>query len=186
MKKKAIIIGGSAGSYKEIIKLISSLPKNLGFPIFICLHRLRTARTGFSETLKMHSPFPIIEPVNDTRIELNTIYVAPANYHMYILNNERIYLSVEEELNHSRPSIDISFQSAAEVYGENLMGIILSGANNDGAFGLLEIKNRGGFTVAQLPEDCDISVMPQACIDNKSVCKIQSVKEMMRTIQDFI
>lgn len=186
MNNRAIIIGGSAGSYKVVMKIISNLPKNLNVPFFICLHRLRSARNGFAETMRIRTVFKIIEPVDKETIELNKIYIAPANYHMMILNNKTIGLSVEEEINHSRPSIDLAFHSAAETYKNNLMGIILSGANHDGAFGMLKIKENGGITIAQHPDECEISVMPLSCIENQGAGSIQTVNEIIQSIYNFI
>ncbi len=185
MSNKAIVIGGSAGSFKLVIQIISCLPKNFNIPIFICLHRLRSARKGFTETLKVKSSINIIEPYDNEVIRPNIIYVAPANYHMYIING-KIKLSVEEEINHSRPSIDITFYSASEYYKENLLGIILSGANNDGANGFLKIKENGGKTIAQLPDESEVSVMPLCCINNKSADKILTIKEIVENIIFFI
>jgi two-component system chemotaxis response regulator CheB len=186
MTNKAIVIGGSAGSFKIVMKIISLLPKKIDIPIFICLHRLRSARKGFAETLQVNSLVKIKEPNDKELIEPNNIYIAPANYHMYILKNGRIGLSIEEELNHSRPSIDLTFITAAEYYKEHLLAIILSGANDDGAFGFLKIKENGGITIAQQPEECEISVMPLSCINNKSVDNILTVKEIIKNIQNFI
>ncbi|OFX39237.1 MAG: hypothetical protein A2X08_04035 [Bacteroidetes bacterium GWA2_32_17] len=185
MNNKAIVIGGSAGSFKIVMQIISLLPKDFNIPIFICLHRLRSARKGFTETLKVKSSIKIVEPNDNEIIEPNKIYVAPANYHMYIIDG-KIRLSVEEEINHSRPSIDVTFYSAAEYYKENLLGIILSGANNDGANGFLKIKENGGKTIAQLPSDCEISVMPLSCIENKSADKILTINDIIKNIIIFI
>ena len=186
MTNKAIVIGGSAGSFKIVMKIIASLPKRIDIPIFICLHRLRSARKGFAETLQVNSSIKIIEPNDKEIIETNNIYIAPANYHMYILENGRIGLSIEEEYNHSRPSIDLTFYTAAEYYQTNLLAIILSGANDDGANGFLKIKEKGGITIAQLPEECEVSVMPLSCIKNNSSDKILSAKEIIKDIQNFI
>jgi two-component system chemotaxis response regulator CheB len=183
---RAIVIGGSAGSYKVVLKLISSIPKNSDVVVFICLHRLRSARNGFSETMRIKSPLKIFEPIDKQTIEKSSIYVAPANYHMIISENHTINLSVEEEINHSRPSIDLTFHSAAELYRSDLMGIILSGANHDGAFGMKKIREYGGITIAQDPSECEISVMPEQCIENKSICRIESTSEIIRSIQNFI
>ena len=184
--KRAIVIGGSAGSYKIVLKLISAMPKYMNIPVFICLHRLRSARSGFSETMRVKSSLKIIEPSDKEIITPGTIYVAPANYHMYLTSDYLLQLSVEEEINHSRPSIDITFQSAAELYHENLLGIILSGANNDGAFGMQKIKEKGGITIAQLPAECEISVMPECCIENKSVMRVETTNQMIDSIKNFI
>lgn len=183
---KAIVIGGSAGSYKVVLKLISVFPKNLNIPVFVCLHRLRSARSGFSETMKVRSSLNVVEPMDKEKIIPGCIYVSPANYHMYLTTNNLIQLSVEEEVNHSRPSIDITFQSAAELFKENLMGIILSGANNDGAFGMLKIRENGGITIAQNPSECEISVMPDSCVENGSIKRIETTQEIIESIKKFI
>ncbi len=186
MTNKAIVIGGSAGSFKIVMKIISLLPKKIDIPIFICLHRLRSARKGFAETLQINSSIKIIEPIDKEFIVANNIYIAPANYHMYILQNGRIGLSIEEELNHSRPSIDLTFITAAEYYKENLLGIILSGANDDGANGFKKIKEYNGTTIAQDPQECEVSVMPLSCIKNNCTDKILTIKEIIKEIQFFI
>jgi len=186
MTSKAIVIGGSAGSFKVVTKIISLLPKNIGFPVFISLHRLRSIRIGFAETLGIFSTLQIVEPSDKELIEPNKIYIAPSNYHMYILQNGRIGLSVEEELNHSRPSIDMTFITASEFFKKNLLGIILSGANNDGANGLLKIKENGGLTIAQQPKECEVSVMPLSCIENNSAGKILTINEIIKNINIFI
>lgn len=183
---RAIAIGGSAGSYKLIVQIISALKAPFEMPLFVCLHRLRTARTGFAETLRIKSHVKIVEPADKEIIRLNYVYVAPANYHMLISRDGLINLSVEEEICHSRPSIDITFASASEVYKERMMAVILSGANDDGTNGMRRVKENGGITIAQNPKECDVSVMPLSCIQNNCITRIESTGEIIKSIQNFI
>ena len=139
---RAVIIGGSAGSFQVITRILSSLPMNYSLPVFLCLHRLKHIRSGFVEALSIKSKLPVVEPDDKDAIKPGIIYLAPANYHMHIELGNRFSLSTEEPVNHSRPSIDLSFMSAAYNYKRKLVGIILSGANRDGAVGLKSKRKR--------------------------------------------
>ncbi|HEX3006518.1 MAG TPA: chemotaxis protein CheB [Bacteroidales bacterium] len=162
---KAIVIGGSAGSFQVVTRILGSLSPTISFPVFLSLHRLKHVRSGFLEALSMKSKVPIIEPNDKEQIKPGKAYLAPANYHMYIELGNRIALSTEEPVHHSRPSIDLSFYTAANVYRDKLIGIILSGANQDGALGLKKIKEMGGLTIVQDPKDCQVSTMTEASLN---------------------
>jgi len=179
MKQKYIIIGGSAGSFQAITKILSELPKNFSIPIFLCLHRLKHVRSGFVEALSIKSKLPIIEPKDKEYIKPGKIYLAPANYHMYFEIGNYFALSTEESVNHSRPSIDLSFISAAYVFKEKLIGIILSGANRDGAYGMKTVKDYGGIAIVQDPEECQVKTMTAAAIKATTVDHIYSVDEII-------
>ncbi len=163
MKKcKAIVIGGSAGSFSVVIRILKVLPKDYKIPIILCMHRLKHVREGFVEALAMKSNLKIIEPNDKDKIVGGVAYLAPANYHLYVELNHTIALSTEEVVNFSRPSIDLTLDSAGFAYRNSLVGIILSGANRDGAWGLKKIKDYGGTVIIQSPSDCKIKTMPEA------------------------
>ncbi len=183
MKYKALIIGGSAGSFQVITKILTVLPKKLSIPIFLSLHRLKHIRSGFDEALAIKSHLPIIEPDDKEIIKAGHIYLAPANYHMYIELGNTISLSTEEAVNHSRPSIDLSFISAAYAYKEKLIGMLLSGANKDGALGLKQINEAGGLTIVQDPSDCQVKTMTNAAIEMTKVNHIFSARQILNFIQ---
>ena len=111
-----VVIGGSAGSFRIVSEILTSLPENYPWPLIICLHRLKTARTGFKEALEIHSKFKIREPFDKERIKESTAYLAPANYHLLVEYDHRFCLSVDRAVNHSRPSIDITMETIAEVF----------------------------------------------------------------------
>lgn len=165
MAYKGIIIGGSAGSFQVVTKILSSLPKDFQYPVFLCLHRLKHVRSGFIEALEIKSNLPIVEPEDKTPIKKGVVYLAPSNYHMYIDYGQRFALSTEPPVNYSRPSIDLSFYSAATAYREKLIGIILSGANKDGAKGIESVKKNGGLTIVQDPEEAQIKTMPTSALE---------------------
>lgn len=162
MSYKAIMIGGSAGSFQVVTRILSALPANYPFAVFLCLHRLKHVRSGFTEALSIKANLPIIEPDDKDPIKPGRIYLAPANYHMYIELGNKFALSTEEPVNHSRPSIDLSFFSAAYTYKNKMVGIILSGANKDGALGLKSVKDSGGLTIIQDPKECQVPTMTLA------------------------
>lgn len=180
MNYKAVIIGGSAGSFQVITKIISALPQNYPLPIILCLHRLKHIRSGFVEALSIKSQMEIIEPNDKDPIKAGKIYLAPANYHLYVELGNRFVLSTEEAVNHSRPSIDLSFFSAAYNYKSKLIGIILSGANKDGALGLKAVKDAGGTTIVQDPKECQVPTMTNASI---AATKVDYVYETRRIIK---
>jgi two-component system, chemotaxis family, protein-glutamate methylesterase/glutaminase len=177
---KAIVIGGSAGSFQVVTKILSSLPKTLGCPVFLSLHRLKHVRSGFLEALMLKSNIPIVEPDDKEVIKPGRAYLAPANYHMYVELGNKIALSTEEPVHHSRPSIDLSFITAANVYREKLVGIILSGANSDGAYGLQKVKEYNGLTIVQDPAECQVRTMTESAMKLSKVDQVLSTDAMIK------
>src|SRR5258706_15742274 len=142
---KAIVIGGSAGSFQGITKILSQLPKTFPLPIIMCLHRLKHVRSGFVEALSIKSVFPVAEPYDKEQIKKGGVHLAPSNYHMSVELGHYFAMSTEEMINNSRPAIDITLGTAAYVYGEKLIDILLSDANRDGDVGMKHIKNKRGL-----------------------------------------
>ena len=161
---KAIVIGGSAGSFQGIAKILSHVPEDFQLPIIMCLHRLKHVRNGFIEALSIKSIKDVIEPYDKESIKQGKVYLAPANYHLSIELGHHFSLSTEEMVNNSRPSIDITLETASYTYKNKLIGILLSGANKDGALGMKRIKDTGGVTIVQDPNDCMIDTMPSAAL----------------------
>jgi two-component system chemotaxis response regulator CheB len=161
---KAIVIGGSAGSFQGIIKILSQIPAGFPVPIIAALHRLKHVRNGFVEVVSLKSRLKIVEPEDKEYIRKSTVYLAPANYHLSVELGNYFSLSTEEMVHNSRPSIDITLTSAAHVYRNRLIGILLSGANRDGGLGMKNIKDKGGVTIVQNPVECMIDTMPNAAL----------------------
>jgi len=169
MSYKAVIIGGSAGSFQVVTRILNALPVTFPMTVLLCLHRLKHVRSGFVEALSMKSGIPVEEPFDKDILRPGRAYLAPANYHMYVELANRIALSTEDTVNHSRPSIDLSFITAANAYREKLIGIILSGANRDGAMGLKKVHDSRGITIVQDPADCEVKTMTQAALQLTNV-----------------
>ncbi len=161
---KAIVIGGSAGSFSVVSRILSKLNPDFQTPIILCLHRLKHVRSGLVEGLNIKSKITVIEPFDKEKIKQNTVYLAPSNYHLFIEFDNTFSLSTEESYNHSRPSIDFTLSSAAMAFREKCLGILLTGANKDGAKGLKDIYDKKGYTIVQNPDTCDIKTMPQAAL----------------------
>lgn len=176
---KAIVIGGSAGSFQGISKILASLPKDFELPIIMCLHRLKHVRHGFVEALNIKSSISLDEPEDKENIKKGKIYLAPANYHLSVELGNYFSLSTEDMVNNSRPSIDITLETAAYVYKNRLIGILLSGANKDGALGMKKIKERGGLTIVQDPAECMIDTMPAAAMKLTQIDYVLSVQQII-------
>ncbi|MBV8324881.1 chemotaxis protein CheB [Chryseobacterium sp.] len=160
-----IIIGGSAGSLQVIIEMIKKLDDSLAVPIVLVLHRKAQSGNVLKTLLQQFTRIPVIEIEDKTEVQDNTIYIVPADYHLLFENRKNMSLDSSEKMNYSRPSIDVSFRSAAEIYRENMIGILLSGANADGVEGLSYIKRNNGQVWIQDPETAEVDYMPRHAIE---------------------
>ena len=179
---KAVVIGGSAGSFQGMVKILSQLPKGFPLPIIMCLHRLKHVRNGFVEALSIKSVVQVTEPHDKENIRKGGVYLAPANYHMSVELGNYFALSTEEMMNNSRPAIDITLSTCAFVYKDKLIGILLSGANRDGAAGMKSISEKGGLTLVQEPSECMIDTMPKAAL---AITKIDHVLKVDQIVEFF-
>ena len=159
---KAIVIGASAGGIKLLTKILSKLPKNYGFPILVAQHIPYDMPDSYLENMNSDSELTIKEAQHNEDISWGYVYFAPADYHLLVESEHKLALSVDPPVHYARPSIDVLFQSAAEVFKKDLVGIILTGANEDGAEGVRLIKMFGGKVIVQHPETAEVSVMPEA------------------------
>lgn len=182
---KAIIIGGSAGSFQVITKILSNLPAQFPCPVLLCLHRLKHVRSGFMETLSVKSAIPVTEPFDKEHLKPGIAYLAPSNYHMLVEIGNSISLSTDEVVNHSRPSIDLSFITAARNYRQKIAGILLSGANRDGAYGISRMNEFGGTTIVQDPEECEVKTMTETAIRMTKVDYIYNTEKIIRFLQQL-
>ncbi len=182
---KAVAIGGSAGSFQGIIRILSRIPVDFSLPIIIAMHRLKHVRHGFMEVVGMKSRLKVVEPEDKEPIRRGIVYLAPANYHLSVELGNHFSLSTEEMVNSSRPAIDITLASAAYAYRNNLVGILLSGANRDGGQGMKSIKEKGGLTIVQDPKECMISTMPEAALSLTKIDHTLSVDQMIEFMEEL-
>ena len=160
----AIVIGGSAGAIEALSELLPVFCAGLPLPIFIVVHLPRNRASLLVEIFQEKCPLRVREAEDKEPVEPGTVYFAPPDYHLLVDQGPRLALSADETVHFSRPSIDVLFESAADTYRDRLMGIILSGANEDGADGLAAVHRAGGITVVQAPESAQSTNMVTAAL----------------------
>jgi two-component system chemotaxis response regulator CheB len=168
--KKVIVIGGSAGCLPVIIAILKELPRSFRVPLVLVLHRQRNVVSELKRILNVFHDKQIIEPDDKDPVSDCCIYLAPQNYHLLFEPDHTFSLDYSEVVRYSRPSIDVTFESAAIIFGAGATGIVLSGANNDGAAGLQTIIENRGTAIVQDPDTAEYPIMPRAAIElNKDV-----------------
>lgn len=183
---KLLVIGGSSGSIDFLLKLLPTLHVPLSFAIVLVLHRKNSLESTLTELFASKTVIPVKEVEDKDVLEPGNIYIAPADYHLLIENNHEFSLDSSEKINFSRPSVDVTFESAAEIYGSSLVGVVLSGANADGTNGLKAIKRAGGLIIAQKPETAQVAYMPEQAIMNNSIDYIFDVNELATFINSSL
>ena len=174
-KYELLVIGCSMGGMHALQVIFGALPKDFPVPVAVVQHRYRTSNEGLPAFLRRHTALNVVDTTDKEWIEPGTVYLAPANYHLLVQREKErgeLSLSVDEAVAYSRPSIDVLFESAADAYGSGVIGVVLTGANADGARGAKRIKSRGGFVIAQDPATAESPAMPQAAIDTARVDRI--------------
>lgn len=177
-----LVIAGSAGSLDVILKALPQINGTLNFPIIIVLHRKASYDSSLANLLKARTKLRVVEAEEKDQLEKGVIYLAPADYHLLVENDHSLSLDYSEKVQYSRPCIDVTLETAAEVYKERLAGILLSGANSDGAKGLKMIKQAGGITAVQNPATAEVSFMPNQALQTVKIDYILETDE----IADFI
>jgi two-component system chemotaxis response regulator CheB len=180
-----LIIGGSAGGLDVLLEVLPKLKTPLSFPIVILLHRKNTQEETLTALMSIKATLPVKEIEDKEPIQESVIYIAPADYHLLIERSHHFALDYSEKINFSRPSIDVTFESAADVYGASLTCIILSGANNDGTEGARIIKEKGGVVVAQEPETAVAPFMPDFMIKNVQPQHVLNILQLIQFINSL-
>ncbi|MBY0409578.1 MAG: chemotaxis protein CheB, partial [Burkholderiaceae bacterium] len=157
----AIVVGGSSGGIDALMRLLPALPLTLNAAILVVMHLQRDRRSLLAQIFRQRCALTLREAQDQMPIAAGTVYFAPPDYHLLVDVGPRLALSIEAPVHFSRPSIDVLFESAADHYGKRLVGILLSGANDDGARGMQAVEAAGGLVVVQTPADASMPVMPQ-------------------------
>jgi two-component system, chemotaxis family, protein-glutamate methylesterase/glutaminase len=178
----AIAIGTSAGGMFALSAILEKLPVSYPLPIMIVQHRAKSPKELLEDVLRRKCRIHIKQADEKESIEGGTVYIAPPDYHLLVENDKTFSLSSDEYIRYSRPSINVLFETAAIVFRDTLIGIILTGANNDGAEGISMIKKYGGLTIAQHPDDAQFPFMPRASIETNNIQYIWTLSE----IQNFL
>jgi two-component system chemotaxis response regulator CheB len=174
----AIVIGTSAGGVEALSKLLPALGHGVRAAVFVVLHLPRDRPSLLVDIFTDKCALPVREAEDKEPVVAGTVYFAPPDYHLLLDQGPRLALSIDEPVNYSRPSIDVLFESAADIYRERLLGLILTGANLDGAAGLEAIRRAGGVTIVQEPSTALHSAMPEAALARGAADAILSLEEI--------
>lgn len=175
---KAVVIGVSTGGVSALTKLLGALPAGFPIPVLVVTHITPDSDDALALLLDTLCTIRVKEADDKEVTTPGTAYLAPANYHLLVERGGTLALSIDPPVNFARPSADVLFESAAEVYGAALIGVILTGAGNDGSRGLLKIKNCGGLTIVQDPADAEMDSMPRSALQLQKTDHIVRLKEI--------
>jgi two-component system chemotaxis response regulator CheB len=164
-KIEAVAIGTSAGGVEALSVVLPALPQSLRVPVFLVIHLPRDRPSLLVNIFEPKCKVPIREAEDKEPVARGTIYVAPPDYHLMLDRGPQLVLSTDEAVNYSRPSIDVLFESAADVYGRSLMAVLLTGANEDGSEGLRAVRAAGGISVVQSPDEAFAPLMPATAVE---------------------
>jgi two-component system chemotaxis response regulator CheB len=184
---RAIAIGGSAGSVDALGVLLPALRADAGVAVFIVIHLPRERTSMLVDIFSRRSALRLVEAEDKQPIEPGTVYFAPPDYHLLIDEGPALALSADELVHYSRPAIDVLFEAAADAYGGGLLGIVLSGANEDGAAGLAAVKRHGGWTVVQSPGQSVASAMPLAAlaaVPDSAVLALGEIAQLLASVRN--
>jgi two-component system chemotaxis response regulator CheB len=182
---EAIVIGASAGALEALSSLLPGLPADYRLPILVVVHLPPDATSVVAELLRVRCAIRVREAEDKEPIEPGVAYFAPPDYHLLVEQDKRLSLSDDEPVLFSRPSIDVLFESAADAYGGGLIGVVLSGANSDGANGLKAVVDAGGVAVVQNPGSAYAVAMPEAAIaacPNARVLPVNEIAAYLREV----
>ncbi|BDU25992.1 MULTISPECIES: chemotaxis protein CheB [unclassified Flavobacterium] len=182
---KVVIIGGSAGSLQALLQILPFIEDSISFALVIVVHRKSTDEQTLEDLIALRSKIKVKEVEDKVKLRTGFIYIAPSNYHLLFEKDETLSLDTSEKINYSRPSIDVSFESAAEIYGPDLIGILLSGSNSDGTVGLKAIQAAGGKIVIQNPLSADMPFMPNNAILHTTPDFVLSTEEILEFIKQI-
>ena len=180
-----LVIGGSAGSFNVLLEIIPKIKSPLNFAILIVLHRKSGLNSSISDVFKNKTDINILECEDKEVMKPGTIYFAPADYHLLIEKDGLFSLDYSEKVNYSRPSIDVTLTDAADIYGNKLAAILLSGANSDGAEGLFYVHQKSGTTIVQNPDSAEIDTMPKHALNLFEPNHIANVAEIIMLINSL-
>jgi len=181
---EAVVIGASAGALEVLSSLLPALPLDYRLPILIVVHLPPDKTSLFAELLRARCAIRVREAEDKEPIEPGVVYFAPPDYHLLVEEDKRLSLSDDEPVLFSRPSIDVLFESAADAYAGGLIGVVLTGANSDGANGLKAVVEAGGVAVVQSPGSAYAVAMPEAAIAACPAARVLPVNEIAAYLRE--
>lgn len=174
---RLVVLGCSWGGFKALRRIFTDLPADFPVPIVVAQHRLAQAGDGLDASMQSASRLPITDVTDKEPLVGGAIYLAPSDYHT-IVEGKSLALSTEDAVNFARPSIDVLFESAADSYRDSLIAVILTGANEDGAQGLLRVRELGGYTIVEDPGSAVRREMPDAALGKVRPDRVLRLEEI--------
>ena len=177
MAYELVVIGTSWGGLHALRRVLGGLPAKFDVPVVVVQHRHRDSDHLLVSLLQDHTALKVNEVEDKTELVAGGVYVAPAEYHV-LVEDGHLALSTEEPVRYSRPSIDVTFESAADAYGSRTIGVVMTGANDDGARGLRRIADRGGAAIVQDPSTAESAIMPAAALKLVPEAKVATIEQI--------
>jgi two-component system chemotaxis response regulator CheB len=174
----AVVLGASAGAVDALGVILPTLPASLAVPVIIVVHIPASRPSLLVELFAAKCALPVREAEDKLPVTPGTVWFAPPGYHLLVERERTFALSLDESVNHSRPSIDVLFESAADAYSERLLAMVLTGANHDGAHGAERIQAAGGLVAVQDPKTANVSAMPESAIGRTKPDMIGTLSEL--------
>lgn len=185
-KHQAVVIGSSAGGLNALKTIFGILDKKFPLPVIVVQHVSPDADNYLSSFLDSMKTIRVKEADEKEVPQAGIAYIAPPNYHLLLEQDRSFTLTVGERVNYARPSIDVLFETAADAYGAGLIGIVLTGANNDGSVGLKKIKEMGGLAIVQNPEEAESDSMPKSAIETANPDYVLTLSEIANFLNSLI
>jgi two-component system chemotaxis response regulator CheB len=182
---EAVVIGASAGGFEALLSILKDLPAGYSMPLVVVLHLPDTHESRLAELFGYRLSLQVREARDKESLAPGTLYFAPSGYHLSIETDHSFSLSCEDRVSFARPSIDVLFQSAADAYGKSLAGILLTGANYDGAAGLAGMQVAGALTIVQDPASAEIATMPEAALRRMTpdlILPLAEIRSLLRKL----
>lgn len=185
-KAEVLLLGCSAGGFSLVYDLLLSVPANFPLPIIVVIHRSRKHKSSLESLLRKKAYVHVNIAGDQEMIKSSVIYFAPSDYHLLVEPNGTLTLDSSEPLFFCRPSIDVTFESFADVYKDKTIGILMSGANEDGANGIAYIERVGGLAIVQNPDEAEVRTMPEAAISRSKAVHILTNEEIFGLISQIV
>lgn len=172
---EAVVIGTSAGGVEALSVILPALPATLRVPVFVVIHLPRDRSSLIGDIFRTKCVVPVREAEDKEPVVRGTVYFAPPDYHLLLDKGPQVVLSTDDPVHYSRPSIDVLFESAVDLYGRSLLAILLTGANEDGTAGLAAVRAAGGRTVVQSPDEAFAPRMPSYALERGVVDHVMTL-----------
>lgn len=184
MAYEIVVVGTSWGGLSALRELVRGLPAGFPLPLVIVQHRHRQSNHLLTSLLQDSTSLPVCEVEDKAPIVAGNVHVAPADYHL-LIEPGYFSLTIDEPVRYSRPSIDVTFMSAADAYASRAVGVILTGANADGSRGLERIHERGGLALVQLPATAESPMMPAAALRAVPAARALAIEEIAAALSEL-